>query len=95
MKITKKDMQSTAHLARIALGEGEAQKFADEIDNIMQFADIMLKIDTEGVQPTYHGVRLQNVLREDVVTNSPNVRQMLQNAPSKQGNYFEVPRVVE
>jgi Asp-tRNA(Asn)/Glu-tRNA(Gln) amidotransferase C subunit len=36
-----------------------------------------------------------NALRDDRVTNEPNTEALLANAPAADGNFFQVPKIIE
>jgi aspartyl/glutamyl-tRNA(Asn/Gln) amidotransferase C subunit len=59
------------------------------------FADQLAKIDTTGIEPMAHIVPLENVLREDVLVESPPRDLLLANAPAKEDGFLFVPQVVE
>jgi len=95
MKITKEDVKYVANLARLKVSEEQQDKLANEMESIISFADMLAEVDTDNVEPTFHAMQLQNVLREDVVTNNYDREKLLENAPSQYDGCFEVPKVVE
>lgn len=95
MKITKDDVKYVANLARLKISEEEQEKFAREMESIISFADMLGEVNTDNIEPTFHALELQNVLREDNVTNNYDREKLLQNAPSQYDGCFEVPKVVE
>jgi aspartyl-tRNA(Asn)/glutamyl-tRNA(Gln) amidotransferase subunit C len=95
MKITSQDVEYVANLARLKIHDDEKDKLIADIESIIEFADVLSEVDTENIEPTYHAIKAQNVLREDIVTNNYDRDELLSNAPSKQDGCFEVPKVVE
>lgn len=95
MKVTAKDVERVAKLSRIKIESGEQGGLIEALERISRFADMLSEADTDNVQPTCHGVILQNVLREDVVTNSYDRNLLLKNAPESHDGCFAVPKVVE
>ncbi|OQB16118.1 MAG: Aspartyl/glutamyl-tRNA(Asn/Gln) amidotransferase subunit C [Firmicutes bacterium ADurb.Bin193] len=95
MKITREDVEYVANLAHLKISEDEQDAFVSDMENIISFADILSGVDTGDVEPTFHALELENVLREDVVTNDYDRDDLLKNAPSKHNGCFEVPKVVE
>ena len=65
-KLTKEEVKHVAHLARLAITEEEAEKFAVQLAEITDFAEQLKELDTTNVEPTTHVLPLVNVLREDV-----------------------------
>lgn len=50
MSVSLEDVHRVAHLARVEVKEGEAQKFADQLTNILSYVDRLQKVDTSAVQ---------------------------------------------
>ena len=95
MKITTDEVKYVANLARLNVSEAEADKLAAEMGDIIAFADQLSEIDTQGIEPTNHAIRVENVLREDTVMPSYERDELIANAPEKRAGCFMVPRVVE
>ncbi|MCD5397907.1 Asp-tRNA(Asn)/Glu-tRNA(Gln) amidotransferase subunit GatC [candidate division NPL-UPA2 bacterium] len=95
MKISKKEVEHVAKLARLRLTDEEKNKFGKQLSRILEYVEKLNELDTEKVEPTSHVVSLPNVLREDEVKPSLPVEDVLSNAPDKKGNYFKVPRIIE
>ena len=95
MRISKEDVLYVANLARLNVNDDEADKLAEEMADIINFADMLSEVDTKDVEPTNHAMKLENVFREDVVTGSYDRELILRNAPSKEAGCYSVPKVVE
>lgn len=93
--IDKKIVEDVAHLARIELRPEELEKLFGQLEHIIQFIDKLKEVDIEKVTPTSHAIAVSNVLREDNPKGSLSVEKALANAPSKKGNFFVVPKVIE
>ena len=95
MALTKDDVRSIAHLARLGLDEAALEPMAKEISNVLGLVEQLNAIDTEGVEAMAHPGNAQLRLRDDVVSED-NLRDTLQApAPSVEQGYFLVPRVIE
>jgi aspartyl-tRNA(Asn)/glutamyl-tRNA(Gln) amidotransferase subunit C len=77
------------------LTEEEKDKFTLEMASIIEFADKLNELDTEGIEPTAHVIPIQNVFREDEVRPSYDREEILKNAPEKEDGCFKVPKIVE
>ena len=93
--IDKKIVEDVAHLARIELRPDELEKLSGQLEHILQFIDKLKEVNIEKVAPTSHAIAVSNVLREDSPKGSLPVEKALANAPSKKGNFFVVPKVIE
>ncbi|HEA47149.1 MAG TPA: Asp-tRNA(Asn)/Glu-tRNA(Gln) amidotransferase subunit GatC [bacterium] len=94
-KITKKDVEYVAKLARLKLSEKEKEKFTKQLDQILKYVDKLNELDTKKVKPTSHVLPLKNVFREDKIKKSLEVEKTLENAPEKARGFFKVPKVIE
>ena len=53
-KLSKEEVKHVAHLARLAITEEEAKKFAAQLGAITDFAEQLNELDTTNVEPTTH-----------------------------------------
>jgi aspartyl-tRNA(Asn)/glutamyl-tRNA(Gln) amidotransferase subunit C len=95
MKIDKKTVEKMAHLARLELSEQEEGKMVEDLSKILNWMDQLKELDTSNVQPLTHMSEEVNVFREDVVKNEISREKGLKNSPSQNGEYFQVPKVIE
>jgi aspartyl-tRNA(Asn)/glutamyl-tRNA(Gln) amidotransferase subunit C len=95
MELTSDDVRRVAELARIELTEDETRALVKDLNEILRFVNSLQQVDTEGVEPAYHVVPLENVMREDRVAPSLPVDEALADAPERSGDYFRVPRILE
>ena len=94
MKITKEDVIYVADLARLELDEASIDKFAMQIDLILDYVDTLNKVNTEGVSPTSHAISLTNAFRNDTERGHLSTERALSNAPEMENGTFVVPRVI-
>ncbi len=97
MKITRKDVDYVARLARLKLSEEEKEKFTLQLESIISYIGLLNELDTKDVKPTSHVLDLKNAFREDRVSaSSPElIGRILDNAPDREGNFFKVKKVIE
>lgn len=95
MAITRKDVEHVARLARLALSEEEITLFQGQLRRILEHAERVTSLDTEGVEPTSHAIPLSNVFREDEVGPCLAQDEALVNAPEAEEGQFRVPRIIE
>lgn len=74
-----------------SFSSSESSSFARMLDYI----DKLGELDTTGVEPMSHVFPVQNVFREDVVTNGDESEQTLANAPGEKDNMFVVPKTFD
>jgi aspartyl-tRNA(Asn)/glutamyl-tRNA(Gln) amidotransferase subunit C len=95
MKITKKDVEHVAMLARLYLDEEEKAKYTRQLNSILDYMEKLNQLDTEKVEPTSHVLPIKNVFRKDRVEESLANEEVLANAPDKENGYFKVPKIIE
>ena len=69
-------------------------------DQTIEYAGILAKLELspeekEEVEPMSHVFPLNNVFREDIVTNGDERERILSNAPRHKDGAFKVPKTVE
>ena len=94
--IDKKTVKHVALLSRLELNEKELEQYSSQLTSILSYISKLNEIDTRDVQPTSHALTtLKNVFREDELKPSLKAEDALKNAPSKEGDFFKVPQVIE
>lgn len=81
-------------LAKLELSEKEREQAKKDMGRMLDYIDKLGELDTEGVEPMSHVFPVQNVFREDIVTNSDTREQLMTNAPEQKDGMFMVPRIV-
>ncbi len=84
-----------ARLARLELDEEEVDLFTEQLSQILDHASRVKELDTAGVEPTSHPVRLANVWREDTPHSPLPAETALAGAPEVEDSMFKVPRILE
>ena len=95
MKITKKEVEHVAKLARLELSQEESGRLTDQLSNILTYVEKLNELDTKGVEPTAHVLDIRNVMREDVPAPSLSQERALSNAPEKAAGHYKVPKIIE
>jgi aspartyl-tRNA(Asn)/glutamyl-tRNA(Gln) amidotransferase subunit C len=95
MKIDKETVTKIAHLARLEFDEKDADKMLQDMTAMVNFVEKLNEVDTTGVEPLTTMSHEVNALREDEVKNHLDHDLALKNAPSKDADYFRVPKVLE
>jgi aspartyl-tRNA(Asn)/glutamyl-tRNA(Gln) amidotransferase subunit C len=95
MAISRDDVDHVAELARLGLSEAERERLRDELGKILEYMQVLQRVDTSAIPPTAQVIPLHNVMRPDVDRPSLSVEQILANAPAREGDYFRVAPVLE
>lgn len=94
-EITPEEVKHVALLARLDLTDDELTHFSTDLNNILKYVEKLSELDTTGVPPTSHSLRLQNVFREDIAAPSLSNDDALSNAPEAEDGCFKVPAVLQ
>ncbi len=88
MKLTKEQIKHVAKLANLPLSFEEEKKYGSQLSEILNYIDLLDKVDTSGVEPTFNVTGLSDVLRGDDTRESLTSDQALQNASNKKDGMF-------
>ncbi|MCR8846279.1 Asp-tRNA(Asn)/Glu-tRNA(Gln) amidotransferase subunit GatC [Paenibacillus sp. SC116] len=95
MSINLHDVEHVAKLARLLLTDEEKERYTDQLNAILKYADKLNELNTDDVQPTTHVLPIRNVMREDEVRPSLDRELVMKNAPEEEDGQFRVPAVLE
>ena len=82
-------------LARLQLEDGEVDDVVDKLSRIVDFVDQLQAAPTDDVLPMAHPLNMSQRLRADDVTEVDQRDLVQENAPSTEGGYYLVPKVLE
>jgi len=89
--VEAEEVKEIADNARINLEEGEAEKFAEEFENILSTFQKLEEIDTEDVEPAFHPTETDPKTREDEVEETLDREEVFQNTENEEDRYFKGP----
>jgi aspartyl-tRNA(Asn)/glutamyl-tRNA(Gln) amidotransferase subunit C len=92
--LSRSDVEHVAHLARLGLTADELSLLEGQLNHILDQYAKLAEIDTEAIPPTAQTIELENILRDDVVTPSLSVDEVLANAPEASGGFIVVPAIL-
>ena len=94
-KITKEEVKKVAHLARLELNENEINNHAKQLEKILEYIKQLEKIDTDDVPCTARAIEVINVFRKDAQKNSECSQELLELGPSREDQYYKVPKIID
>ncbi len=92
--ISRDDVVHVAHLARLELTEDEIDLFTGQLAAVLEHAQDVAALQTDGVPATAHPLPIENVLRDDVPASSLDRDEVLAQAPAAESGRFRVPRIL-
>lgn len=91
-EINNETIEYVSILAKLELSEEEREAAKRDMGRMLDYIDKLSEVDTRGAEPMIHIFPMQNVFREDVVSNGDGTEETLRNAPRKKGNMLVVPK---
>ena len=95
MAVTGEEVKRIASLARLRIENEEIESFTLQFNEILNYIDKLNQLDTKDVEPLSHPVEIKKKEREDLLVPSIEREQALKNAPSQNGIFFGVPKVIK
>ena len=93
-KISDETIEYVGILAKLELSKEEQEAAKADMEKMLDYIDTLNELDTTGIEPMSHVFPVNNVFREDVVTNGDGVKDTLANAPLSKENCFKVPKKI-
>ena len=111
MKVTERDVAYVADLANLELNAEERSRMLRDLNSILEYVDRLSRLNTDAVEPMAQvsdrygvdvsrqgGERFAYAIREDIhngLRESLPHEIAVRNAPDTDGEFFEVPKVIE
>ena len=73
-------VEELAVLARLELTQEQKEKFAQQLEDILEYFSMLQDVDTEGVEPISNPLDLRSVMRDDAVAEPMAIEDVLRNA---------------
>ena len=93
--ISDETIEYVGILAKLELSDEEKEQAKKDMANKLDYIDTLNELDTSGVEPMSHVFPVNNVFREDVVTNGDDREEILANAPEAKEGAFVVPKTFD
>ena len=91
-KIYDETLEYVGILAKLNIEGEENEKARAALEKQLDYVDKLAELDTSEAEPLVQAIDLENVFREDEVTNGDDRDNMLENAPTKKDGHYFVPR---
>ena len=94
MQVSKKEILHIANLANLYIEDNEVDKYLENLQDILDFANIVNNAPVDGLDITIGAHEAKNVFRKDEVKVFGDLESLLQNAETKEQNMFKIPKVI-
>jgi aspartyl-tRNA(Asn)/glutamyl-tRNA(Gln) amidotransferase subunit C len=95
MSVDQATVRRVAKLARIKVEEEKLPHLVGELNAILGWIEQLNEVDVKDVAPLTSVVSMKMKQRKDVVTDGHMPKDVVQNAPAQEDEYFLVPKVIE
>lgn len=95
MPLNRDEVEHVARLAHVGLSDEDVERFRTQLSQILDYFEILKRVDTEGVPATAQSLPLENVMRPDESREPLSQAATLANAPVRSDGYFRVRKILE
>lgn len=95
MKLNRAMVEHIAELAKLQLTEEEIDRYAEQLSDILAYAEKLQALDTDAIPPTASVLPLRNVLRPDEVAPSLPRDEVLANTADTAEGQFRVDAILD
>ena len=93
-KVSKEEIRHIANLGRLELNEDEIDNYIENLQDILDFADVVNNAPVQDLDITIETNEAKNVFRKDEVKIFEDNEALLANAKDKERNMFKIPKVI-
>jgi len=95
-KLSAADIRKLAILSRLKLTDEEVERYQNDLSAILNYVEILQKVDVSGLEPTSQVTGLSNVMRADEeIDYGTKPDKLMKNAPDTEAHQFKVKRIIE
>ena len=95
MSIDKNQVKKVARLSRISLDNRKLESLSKDLALILNFVEQLKKLDTKKTEPLTSIINKTLEPRTDKVNDGKIKKEILNNSPDKNEDFFIVPKVIE
>ena len=92
--VNREEVKHIADLSMLNLSEEEITMYTTNMQDIVEFANQINELDTEGIEESAFALDTYNVFRKDEVRESFDREELLKNAPSSNGEAYSLPSMM-
>ena len=94
MQVSKEELLHIANLASLEIEENELDNYLKNLEEILNFANIVNQVPVNGLDITIGANEAKNRFRKDDIEIFRDTQSLLQNAEEKEQNMFKIPKVL-
>ena len=94
MPVTEQEVKQIAALAKLKLTDQEKDRMVHDLNEVLAHMRQLNSVDTTDVEPLNQVIESNSFFRNDVVTTGVDQQEALKNAPDRNQEFFNVPKVI-
>ena len=95
MKVSKEELLHIANLSDLKISEDEIEKYLNNLQDILNYTDVLEKVPIEDLGETIGANDNENVFRKDDIKEFKDRDSLLENAPDLEDDMFRIPKVIQ
>ncbi len=95
MQVSREELLHIAKLSDLKIDENEIDNYRLNLEDILNFAEIVKNANVDGLDETIGANDSYNVFRKDEIKDFEDRDALLANAPEKERDMFKVPKVIQ
>jgi glutamyl-tRNA(Gln) and/or aspartyl-tRNA(Asn) amidotransferase, C subunit len=95
MKVSLEEIKNIAKLAKLRFDEEEALKFSEDFERILEYFNSMEKFSPVDYSMELNSENKNGATRQDIIKEYADTEELFKNAPTLEGSYIKVPKIIE
>lgn len=95
MQVSKEELLHIVKLADLNIKENEIEKYQKNLDDILNYVEIIKQAPIQGCEETIGANDNVNVFRKDEVKPFEDQEALFANAPEQERGMFKIPKVIQ
>jgi aspartyl-tRNA(Asn)/glutamyl-tRNA(Gln) amidotransferase subunit C len=88
--LSEEEVKHIAKLANLTLAEEEIKKFQSQLSEVLNYMDVLKKLETKEIEPTSQVTGLENIFRDDETGLCLQQKEVLSNTKEKNNGLFVI-----
>tara|TARA_B100000809_G_scaffold146451_1_gene144002 strand:- start:269 stop:571 length:303 start_codon:yes stop_codon:yes gene_type:complete len=93
--ITIDEVKHIAKLSKLNIPDDELDYYVSEMDQIINYFNLLSEVDTSGIEPMTHVSDIKNVTRDDQSKSSLKASDAIQNCADTFGRFIRIPKILD
>ncbi len=96
MRIDEEILKKLEKLSHLRIDESKKEEVIGQLSEILEYVENLKELDTEHLDSFFSTLPGNTPVREDIPSNDPSIpKEILENAPQSEDDFFIVPAIIE